>query len=127
VRCQTTSGPRFVDREFLIITYRTDADRLREIVPEPRRVNDPLVHYEFIQMRDSTGFGAYTENGRVIPVTYEGEPGSFTLAMYLDDHPPISGGRELWGFPKRTLRSVSARCSTIILPVDQRHSNPFTK
>ncbi|MCW3709618.1 acetoacetate decarboxylase, partial [Burkholderia cenocepacia] len=28
-------GPyRFVDREFLIITYRTDPDRLREIVPE---------------------------------------------------------------------------------------------
>ncbi len=20
--------------------------------------------------------------------------------MYLDDHPPIAGGRELWGFPK---------------------------
>lgn len=27
-------GPyRFVDREFLIITYRTDPDRLRAIVP----------------------------------------------------------------------------------------------
>ena len=21
--------------------------------------------------------------------------------MYLDDHPPIAGGRELWGFPKK--------------------------
>ena len=27
-------GPyRFINREFLIITYRTDMDRLREIVP----------------------------------------------------------------------------------------------
>ena len=29
-------GPyRFVNREYLIITYRTDPERLREIVPEP--------------------------------------------------------------------------------------------
>jgi acetoacetate decarboxylase len=21
--------------------------------------------------------------------------------MYLNDHPPIAGGRELWGFPKK--------------------------
>lgn len=95
-------GPyRFIDREFLIITYRTDPDRLREVVPEPLRIDEPLVHYEFIRMRDSTGFGDYTESGQVIPVTFEGMPGSYTLAMYLDDHPPIAGGRELWGFPKK--------------------------
>ncbi|MFP3617548.1 acetoacetate decarboxylase family protein, partial [Paraburkholderia sp. SIMBA_050] len=36
-------GPyRFVDREFLIITYRTDPDRLREIVPEPLQITEPL-------------------------------------------------------------------------------------
>ena len=58
---------RFVDREFLIITYRTDPDRLREIVPEPLQVTEPLVHYEFIRMADSTGFGDYTESGQVIP------------------------------------------------------------
>jgi acetoacetate decarboxylase len=95
-------GPyKFYDREFLIITYRTDLDRLREIIPEPLQVTDPYVSYEFIRMPDSTGFGDYTESGQVIPVTYEGKPGSYTLAMYLDDHPPIAGGRELWGFPKK--------------------------
>ena len=30
-------GPyRFVDREFLVITYRTDPVALRAVVPEPR-------------------------------------------------------------------------------------------
>jgi acetoacetate decarboxylase len=105
-------GPyKFYDREFLIITYRTDLDRLREIVPEPLEVTEPLVHYEFIRMRDSTGFGDYTESGQVIPVTYEGKPGSYTLAMYLDDHPPIAGGRELWGFPKK-LASPTLKVNT---------------
>lgn len=62
-------GPyRFVDREFLIITYRTDADALRAVVPEPLVFDDPLVKFEFIRMPDSTGFGDYTGSGQVIPV-----------------------------------------------------------
>ena len=99
-------GPyRFVRREFLIVTYRTDIDALRAVVPEPLEVLEPLVKYEFIRMPDSTGFGDYTESGQVIPVqirTAAGiEKGSYVHAMYLDDHPPIAGGRELWGFPKK--------------------------
>ncbi|WP_035058870.1 acetoacetate decarboxylase [Andreprevotia chitinilytica] len=103
-------GPyRFVNREFFIITYRTDRDRLRAVVPEPLQVpDDPLVSYEFIRMPDSTGFGDYTESGQVIPVTFGGKPGTYTLAMYLDDHPPLAGGRELWGFPKKLAKPVLA-------------------
>lgn len=95
-------GPyRFVDREYMIITYRTDPERLRAVVPEPLQVGEPLVKYEFIRMPDSTGFGDYCESGQVIPVSFEGRHGSYTHSMYLNDHPPIAGGRELWGFPKK--------------------------
>jgi acetoacetate decarboxylase len=97
-------GPyRFVDREFLIITYRTDPEKLRAVVPAPLEVDlkNPVVKYEFIRMPDSTGFGDYTETGQVIPVTYKGRAGGYTHAMFLNDHPPIAGGRELWGFPKK--------------------------
>jgi acetoacetate decarboxylase len=98
-------GPyRFVDREFLIISYRTDPARLRAVVPEPLQVAAPVVNYEFIRMPDSTGFGDYTESGQVIPVTYKGQAGNYTHAIYLDDHPPLAGGRELWGFPKKLAR-----------------------
>ena len=95
-------GPyRFVDREFLVITYRTDPDRLRAVVPEPLMVEAPLVKYEFIRMPNSTGFGDYTETGQVIPVSFEGRKGGYTHCMFLNDEPPIAGGRELWGFPKK--------------------------
>jgi acetoacetate decarboxylase len=95
-------GPyRFVDREYLIITYRTDPDRLRAVVPEPLEVAEPVVKYEFIRMPDSTGFGDYSESGQVIPVTFQGRKGGYTHCMFLNDHPPIAGGRELWGFPKK--------------------------
>ena len=95
-------GPyRFIRREFLIITYRTDLDALRSVVPEPLEIQEPIVKFEFINMPDSTGFGSYTEAGQIIPVRLEGVSGSYAHAMYLNDHPPIAGGRELWGFPKK--------------------------
>jgi len=95
-------GPyRYVNREFLVITYQTDLDALRAVVPEPLQVSAPVVKYEFIRMPDSTGFGDYTESGQIMPVTYRGEEGSYVHAMFLDGHPPIAGGRELWGFPKK--------------------------
>ena len=95
-------GPyRFINREYLIITYRTDPQKLRELVPEPLQIEEPLVKFEFIRMPDSTGFGDYTESGQVIPVTFKGRKGGYSHCMFLDDHPPIAGGRELWGFPKK--------------------------
>ena len=95
-------GPyRFVNREFLIVTYRTDLDALRAVVPEPLQITEPIVKYEFIRMPDSTGFGDYTESGQVIPVTFEGVAGGYVHSMYLNDEAPIAGGRELWGFPKK--------------------------
>jgi acetoacetate decarboxylase len=102
-------GPyRFVNREFLIVTYRTDAAALRAVVPEPLEVDEPLVRYEFIRMPDSTGFGDYTETGQVIPVTFRGMRGGYVHAMYLNDDSPIAGGRELWGFPKKLAATALA-------------------
>ena len=78
-------GPyKFVDREYMIITYRTDMDALRAVVPEPLEVTEPVVKYEFIRMPDSTGFGDYTESGQVIPVSLNGKMGGFVHAMYLN-------------------------------------------
>lgn len=91
----------FRNREYFIVTYRTDPVALANILPEPLIAPDPLVMFEFIKMPDSTGFGDYTESGQVIPVQYNGESGSYVHSMYLNDDAPISGGREIWGFPKK--------------------------
>ena len=108
-------GPyRFTNREYLIVTYRTDIDRLRAVVPAPLEVEEPHVKFEFIRMPDSTGFGDYTEAGQVIPVSFKGRKGSYTHCMFLNDHPPIAGGRELWGFPKK-LASPILRPETDVL------------
>jgi acetoacetate decarboxylase len=96
------SGPyRYVNREFMIVAYRTDPQVLRAVVPEPLEIDEPIVKYEFIRMPDSTGFGDYTESGQVIPVVFNGQRGGYVHSMYLNDDAPIAGGRELWGFPKK--------------------------
>ena len=59
------AGPyRFVDREYMVITYETDPDVIRTQLPEPLEpIEQPLVAYEWIRMPDSSGFGDYTESG----------------------------------------------------------------
>ena len=96
-------GPyRFLGREYFIVIYESDPDAIRHYVPEPL-VPDPSnhVYYEWINMPDSSGFGSYGESGVVIPCSFKGEPVNFTAMMFLNDEPPISAGREIWGFPKR--------------------------
>jgi acetoacetate decarboxylase len=100
------AGPyRFINREYLIVSYQSDPEAIRAAVPEPLMPDGGhTVLYEFIRMPDSAGFGDYTESGIVIPCTYKGMPVNFTAQMYLDCEPPIAGGREIWGFPKKHAR-----------------------
>src|SRR3546814_16985023 len=70
-------------------------------------------------MPDSTGFGDYTESGQVIPVSFDGEVGSYTHQMFLNDHPPIAGGREIWGFPKQLAQpSLAVETDTMVGTLD---------
>jgi acetoacetate decarboxylase len=113
-------GPyRFNGREYLIITYRTDLEKLRAMVPEPLEIAAPHVQYEFIRMPDSTGFGDYTESGQIVPVTFRGRKGGYQICMFLNDHPPIAGGRELWGFPKKLASpTLRAEIDTLVGTLD---------
>ena len=113
-------GPyRFVNREFLIVTYRTSPERLRALVPEPLEPDGDLVKFEFIRMPDSTGFGDYTESGQVIPVSFRGRKGGYSHCMFLNDEPPIAGGRELWGFPKKLANpSLKTEIDTLVGTLD---------
>jgi len=87
-------GPyRFINREYMVVSYETDPDIIRAQLPEPLEpVERPLVNYEFILMPDSSGFGDYTESGVEM---------GFVSQMYLNDDPPTVAGREIWGFPKK--------------------------
>lgn len=92
---------RFIDREYLLISYESEMDAIRAALPEPLEPDGNTVVFEVMKMPDSSGFGSYTECGLVIPALFKGEKVNFPLMMFLDDEPPISAGREIWGFPKK--------------------------
>lgn len=106
-------GPyRFIDREYFIVVYEADSDLIREAVPEPLVPDGSnRVMFEFMSMPDSSGFGSYSEAGIVIPCIYNGEEVNFTAQMYLNCEPPIAGGREIWGFPKKYAQPSLKICS----------------
>jgi acetoacetate decarboxylase len=92
----------FKRREYLIITYETDPEAIREALPEPlEAAPGNIAYFEWMKMPDSSGFGDYEECGGGIQALWQGQPCNFSVQMYLDDVPPISGGREIWGFPKK--------------------------
>ncbi|GAB3565799.1 acetoacetate decarboxylase [Amycolatopsis endophytica] len=92
--------PRFTDREYLNIVYRTDFDALRAVVPEPLEIDEPLVRFEVMRMGDVSGYGPYTEAGQAIPVRFGDEHGEYLHAMYLDNFPATASGREVSAYPK---------------------------
>jgi acetoacetate decarboxylase len=98
------AGPyRFIDREFMVITYESDRDAIREQLPEPLEpLEEPLVKYEWIRMPDSSGFGSYTESGTVIPCRLGSDEVNFVAQMYLDDDPPIAADARSGAFPRNT-------------------------
>ncbi|MDI9357566.1 MAG: acetoacetate decarboxylase [Phycisphaerales bacterium] len=96
------NGPfRFINREYFNIFYKTDKEKLTEILPHPLKPIGDEIIFEFIKMPDSIGLGSYTEAGQVIPVSYNGVEGNFVTTMFLDAFSSIAAGREIWGFPKK--------------------------
>ncbi len=99
---------RFINREYFVVTYETDKEAIEESLPEGLTAPHPLVKYEFMKMPDAAGFGSFQESGQAIPVVFSNggikEAGLYIHRMYLskDCLPPTTGGREIWGFPKKT-------------------------
>jgi len=95
-------GPyRFVDREYLLIHYESDPDTVRAVLPEPLEPDGNHVFFEWMKMLDSSGFGSYQESGINIAAKWKGTPCNYSAMMFLDDEAPTTGGREIWGFPKK--------------------------
>jgi acetoacetate decarboxylase len=96
-------GPfHFVDREYMVILYETDAAAIREALPEPLEpMKENLVAFEWMKTDDASGFGAYTAAALVIPATFKGTRYNFVAQMFLNNDAPIAAGREIWGFPQK--------------------------
>ncbi len=96
------------NREYLIITYRTDPAKLRELVPEPLEIEERRwSNTSSSACRIRPASATTPRPVQVIPVSLDGRKGGYTHFMFLNDEAPTAGGRELWGFPKKLAQSVA--------------------
>jgi acetoacetate decarboxylase len=111
---------RFVSREIFVLTYRTHAEELRALVPEPlETMQIPLVKQQFIGTRYSTG--CYSESSQVIPVICRGRRGAYVHSMYVNEQTAITSGRDLWGLPTNFGNaSLNADHETVLGALDYR-------
>jgi acetoacetate decarboxylase len=100
-------GPyRFFRRQYLVISYKSDAAAIREALPEPLVPDGDSVAVQWLDLPDGEGFGAYSAAAQIIPCKFKGEPCNFVSQMYVDNTPPLAGGREIWGYPMKYGKAV---------------------
>jgi acetoacetate decarboxylase len=96
------TGPyKFFNRQYMIVYYKTDPAKIREMLPEPLQPDGDVVSVQWLDLPDGEGFGAYSAAAQAIPCTFNGEKCSFLTQMYVDNCPPLAGGREIWGYPMK--------------------------
>jgi acetoacetate decarboxylase len=102
-------GPyKFFDRQYMIVHYRSDPAAIRAMLPEPLLPDGDTVSVQWLDLPDGQGFGAYSAALQAIPCTLDGEKCNFLTQMYVDNSPPLSGGREIWGYPMKSGRATLA-------------------
>ena len=95
-------GPyRFFERQYMVLSYPSDPAAIRHALPEPLEPAGNTVSIQWLDLPDGEGFGAYSATSLVIPSTFNGKPCNFIAQMYVDNTPPLAGGRELWGYPMK--------------------------
>ncbi len=100
-------GPyKFFNRQYLVISYKTDADMIRAHLPEPLEPAGDTVSVQWLDLPDGEGFGAYSAAAQIIPCTFKGEPCNFVSQMYVNNTPPLAGGREIWGYPMKYGKAI---------------------
>ena len=86
--------------EFIRITFQTSQDVIDRLVPEPLNANsEGLIILDIGLQKMEIGLN-YHEMILSIPVEFNGKNGGFCALLYLDNADAITGGREIWGFPK---------------------------
>ena len=63
-------GPyKFFERQYMIVSYRTDPAKIRKMLPEPLEPDGDIVSVQWLDLPDGEGFGAYSAVAQVIPCT----------------------------------------------------------
>lgn len=98
-------SPEFYDAEMLTALWLTKPEIVAALLPKPLEpIEIPLVA-AFVANYPKTNFSRpYKEAALFVMARFQGEVGTYCLAMPVDDDMAMAGGREVFGYPKKMAR-----------------------
>lgn len=92
----------FRDAEILTLTYRTDPEAIRALLPEPLVSAGDRVMIHVYRMNDTDWLGPYHEVNVMVGATLPGKAtGAYSPWLFLSSDIGVAHGRELHGQPKK--------------------------
>ncbi len=92
----------FRDAEILTLTYRTDPEAIRALLPEPLVSTGDRVMIHVYKMNDTDWLGPYHEVNVMVGATLPGKAtGAYSPWLFLSSDIGVAHGRELHGQPKK--------------------------
>ena len=92
----------------LRVAFMADASVVETVLPKPLEPLDEPIAAAFIARYPETNFGvSYNEGALFLGAQYKGEPGTYCLAMPVDDDMALIGGRERYGYPKKMADEIT--------------------
>jgi acetoacetate decarboxylase len=93
---------QFRNAEVLTLTYRTNPEAIRKLLPPPLELTGDTVMIHIYKMNDVDWLGAYNEcNVMVGAKLPDGGAGSYSPYLFLSSDIGVAHGREVHGQPKK--------------------------
>lgn len=89
------------DMDIHLVVYETDMENIEKVIPEPLRPRTNLVIVWQSHFDLGTTQGSFSETAIYVQVEYKGLKGDYEPFLYVDNHLPLTGGREIWGYQKK--------------------------
>lgn len=108
------------DARALTVLYETEEEAAQNILPEglelplPTTVRLMVVHYPF------STIGPYDEAILGLDCLWRGEPRFYIAHILVSTVPPLVGGREVWGFPKKLAHIQLRQEEELLLGIVER-------
>ncbi len=92
----------FYSAEMLLVLWETKPEIVQRLLPPPLKPAQMPIAHAFIANYPKTNFGLpYLESALFLRAEFNGEEGSYCLAMHVTDDMALAGGREWFGYPKK--------------------------
>jgi len=91
----------YKNSEAISLTYETDESAVSEMLPEGLGVPSPPTATLMLARYNFSTLGPYEEAILAVSCTWQGEPRIYIAHIVVNTDPPMAGGREVWGFPKK--------------------------